>query len=75
MIWRETLGVESEIGRMVVSRDKLKYIKYDAVGIEEQLLDLNRDPYEMTQFANDPKYQGNLEELRKAFETVWFPGY
>ncbi len=42
--WRETLGVETEIGRMVVSEDKLKYIKYDAVGIEEQLLDLNRDP-------------------------------
>ncbi len=73
--WRETLGVESEIGRMVVSKDKLKYIKYDAVGIEEQLLDLNRDPYEKTQFADDPEYQGNLEELRKAFETVWFPGY
>jgi arylsulfatase A-like enzyme len=73
--WRETLGVESEIGRMVVSKDKLKYIKYDAVGIEEQLLDLNRDPYEKTQFADDPKYKGNLEELRKVFETIWFPGY
>ena len=73
--WRETLGVESEIGRMVVSKDKLKYIKYDAVGIEEQLLDLNRDPYEKTQFANDPGYQEILGNLRKAFEMEWFPGY
>jgi arylsulfatase A-like enzyme len=73
--WRETIGVESEIGRMVVSNDRLKYIRYDAVGTEEQLLDLNRDPYEMTQFANDPAYQGKLAALRKVFETEWFPGY
>ncbi len=73
--WRETLGVETEIGRMIVSSDKLKYIKYDAVGIEEQLLDLKRDPFEMRQFSNDPVYNENLVELRKEFETVWFPGY
>ncbi len=73
--WRETLGVESEIGRMVVSRDKLKYIKYDAVGIEEQLLDLNRDPYETNHYTNDPSYQPALDKLRKSFQTEWFPGY
>jgi arylsulfatase A-like enzyme len=73
--WRETLGVETEIGRMVVREDKLKYIKYDAVGIEEQLLDLKRDPYEESQFANDPKYRVYLDNLRKSFETEWFPGY
>lgn len=72
--WRETLGVETEIGRMVVSKEKLKYIKYDAVGIEEQLFDLKKDPLEMKQFSNNADYQGSLEELRKAFETVWFPG-
>lgn len=73
--WRKTLGVESEIGRMVVSQDKFKYIKYDAVGIEEQLLDLNRDPYETTQFTNDLKNHSKLIELRKSFEEEWFPGY
>ncbi len=73
--WRKTLGVETEIGRMVVSQDKFKYIKYDAVGIEEQLLDLNQDPYETTHFTNDPKDKKKLEELRKAFKTEWFPGY
>jgi len=73
--WRETLGVESEIGRMVVSKDKFKYMKYDAVGIEEQLLDLNQDPNETTHFMNGPKYSKKLVDLRKAFETEWFPGY
>ena len=72
--WRDTLGVESEIGRMVVSKDKLKYIKYDAAGIEEQLLDLNRDPYETTHFTDNPKYTSKLAKLRKSFETEWFPG-
>ena len=73
--WRNTLGVESEIGRMVISADKLKYIKYDAKGIEEQLFDLKADPYETTHFTDDPKYAAKLEELRKSFETKWFPGY
>lgn len=73
--WRETLGVESEIGRMVVSKEKLKYIKYDAVGIEEQLLDLNQDPLETTHFTNDPAYREKLEDLRNIFQTEWFPGY
>jgi arylsulfatase A-like enzyme len=73
--WRETLGVESEIGRMIVSKDRLKLIKYDAVRIEEQLIDLNQDPFEKTQFTNDPEYQKKLAELRKVFETEWFPGY
>lgn len=73
--WRKTLGVESEIGRMVVGEDKFKYIRYDAVGIEEQLLDLNQDPYEKTHFTNDPKYKNKMAELRKIFEKEWFPGY
>ena len=73
--WRDTLGVESEIGHMVVSKDKLKYIKYDAKGIEEQLLDLNSDPYETTHFTDDPEYVSKLAKLRKSFETKWFPGH
>ncbi len=71
--WRNTLGVESEIGRMVVSEDKLKYIKYDAAGMEEQILDLNKDPYETRHFTHEPEYDDKLDELRKAFEEEWFP--
>ncbi len=73
--WRNDLGVESEIGRMVIDKNKYKYIKYDADGAEEQLLDLNKDPHETTHFTNDPKYASKLSELRKSFESEWFPGY
>lgn len=71
--WRKTLGVESEIGRMVVSEDNYKYIKYDKVGIEEQLLDLNKDPYEKKHFTNDSSYTVILSNLRKVYEEEWFP--
>lgn len=71
--WRETLGVESEIGRMVVDRNGFKYMRYDAVRIEEQLLNLKEDPYEMTHFTNDPKYSDKLTSLRRVFDNEWFP--
>ena len=70
--WRETLGVESEIGRMVVDKDGFKYIRYDAVGIEEQLMNLKEDPYETTHFSNNPLYTQKLNHLRKVFDTQWF---
>ncbi len=70
--WRETLGVESEIGRMVVDKSGLKYIRYDAAGFEEQLLNLKEDPLEMTHFTNDLKYKTQLDKLRKVYETEWF---
>jgi len=72
--WRETLGVESEVGRMVVHQDGYKYIQYDMVGFEEQLLDLNADPYETGHFTNDPAYEDILVRLRQVFESEWFPG-
>ncbi len=71
--WRETLGVESEIGKMVVAKNGLKYIRYDAAGFEEQLLDLKEDPYETTHFTNDAKYEQHLEKLRTIYEKEWFP--
>ena len=73
--WRKTLGVESEIGRMVLSQDGYKYIKYDFVGIEERLHDLNADPGETTHFETDPSYSKQLGQLKKDFDTIWFPGY
>jgi len=43
--WREHLGVESWIGRMVIG-DRYKYIRYDAAGYEERLRDMQEDPHE-----------------------------
>ncbi|MBT3198630.1 MAG: sulfatase-like hydrolase/transferase [Phycisphaerales bacterium] len=69
--WRTSLGVESEIGRMVVG-DKCKLIKYDAVGDEEQLLDLKTDPFETRHFTNAPSHKDLLAKMRKEFKA-WFP--
>jgi choline-sulfatase len=70
--WRFTLGVESEIGKMVVDYEGFKYIRYDAAGFEEQLLNLREDPFETRHFTNDPAYAVKLEELRKSYEDEWF---
>ena len=70
--WRRTLGVESEIGRMVVG-DHVKYIKYDYKKEEEQLLDLRADPGETRHFTRDPAYAELLEKLRKSYDELWFP--
>lgn len=71
--WRRTLAVESEIGRMVVSEEGYKYVKYDAAGIEECLMDLNKDPYETKHFTKVEAYSEVLSGLRKSYEEEWFP--
>ncbi len=70
--WRETLGVEAEVGRMVIS-GRVKYIRYDLKGEQEQLLDQGTDPGETRHFTSDPKYADILAKLRKDFDTFWFP--
>jgi choline-sulfatase len=71
--WRKTLGVESGIGQMIVDDEGFKYIRYDVSGIEEQLLDMNKDPYETTHFTDSIGYAPKLSSMRKIFETEWFP--
>ena len=73
--WRKTLGVEGEISRMVVNEEGYKYVRYDAVGIEERLMDLNKDPFETTHFTNEAAYADKLDDLKKVFENEWFPGF
>ncbi|MGL1891406.1 MAG: sulfatase-like hydrolase/transferase [Spirochaetaceae bacterium] len=73
--WRSTLGVESEIGRMVIRSDGLKYIRYDSQGMEEQLLDLKVDPGETKDFFTQSTYQIKLNEMRQSFENDWFTGF
>jgi len=71
--FRKTLGIESEIGRMVVSEDGFKYVRYDAMGTEERLMDLNIDPYEKTHVTDEQSYSEVLSRLRKSFDEEWFP--
>lgn len=73
--WRKTLGVESEIGRMVVDEEGYKYIRYDAVGKEERLLDLNQDPYETRHYTASKIHSEVLTKLRKSFDEEWFPDF
>jgi len=50
-------------------------IRYDAEGKEEQLLDLNKDPYGTRHFTADPAYAEKLDYLRGEFDQKWFPGF
>jgi choline-sulfatase len=71
--WRKSLGVESEIGNMVVGANGLKYIRYNVAGIEETLFDLNTDPFEQQPVTQIPKYNKKLTEMRRLYDLVWFP--
>lgn len=73
--WRESLGVEGELSRMVITEGGLKYIRYDAAGFEERLMDLKKDRFETTHFTNDPAYQERLKAMRELFEKEWFVGF
>jgi len=64
--WREHLGVESWIGRMVVG-ERYKYIRYDAAGNEERLRDMQEDPHEKAHCTADPERATALETMRQVF--------
>ena len=49
----------------MVRTDKYKYIAYDTGKRLEQLTDMEKDPGEMINLAEDEKYRGVLEEHRK----------
>ena len=59
---------------MVIREDGYKYVRYDAAGFEERLMDLNKDPFEKTHFTNDPDHKQILSDLKKTFDEDWFSG-
>lgn len=61
---REYIPLESEIGRMIVTRD-FKYMLYDSGEQREQLIDLRKDPGETRNAIAD---ETNADELRKCRE-------
>jgi arylsulfatase A-like enzyme len=62
--WRDQVAVESQNGRMLRT-DRFKYNVYDSGAHREQLIDLEKDPGEMVNLAEDPQYQGVLKEHRQ----------
>jgi len=73
--WRDTLGVESQIGWMVTDSDGHKLIEYDfpyGGKIETQLLDLKSDPYETRHFPRNDGNANTWDKLEKALDE-WFP--
>ncbi|VGO13626.1 Arylsulfatase [Pontiella desulfatans] len=73
--WRDTLGVESQIGWMVVNSDGKKLIEYDYPyngKTETQMLDLKADPYETRHFLPEGDRKAAWDSLEKALNE-WFP--
>ena len=63
---RSYLPLESEIGRMIVTKD-YKYMVYDFGVNPEQLFDLQKDPGEMHNVVADPAYEQAIGHCRELF--------
>lgn len=57
---RNALPIESELGKMIVTK-QYKYAKFNTGDNNEQLYDLNNDPYETKNFLLDPAYDKTLQ--------------
>ena len=68
--WRSHLALESEIGYMVMGT-RYKYLLHDEGESREQLIDLERDPFETRNAARDSDQQEALAEYRQLFDTIW----
>jgi len=62
--WPDQVVVESRAGRMIRT-DRFKYVVYEDGRHREQLTDLEADPGEMTNLAENPKYRDVLEDHRR----------
>jgi len=71
--WRDTLGVESELGWMVTDSQGHKLIEYDRTeNIETQLLDLKAEPHEMRHFPRNDDNAKTWDTLEASLDE-WFP--
>lgn len=62
--WPDQVVVESQAGRMLRTK-RFKYVVYQSGRYREQLIDLERDPGEMENLAEDPQFRNVLEQHRR----------
>ena len=62
--WRDDLVVECQVGRMLRTA-RTKYNVHEDGAHREQLIDLEKDPGEMVNLAEDPKYAQVLTDHRR----------
>jgi arylsulfatase A-like enzyme len=62
--WRDFIITESQNGRMVRTK-RYKYCIYDSGSRREQLTDMENDPGEMKNLAENEKYKGVLDDHRR----------
>jgi choline-sulfatase len=67
--WRKFVYVEGTYGDMIVS-ERFKYMMHDEGEHAEQLMDLEKDPYEMKNSAHLPEHKEVLDEHRRHFEKI-----
>lgn len=67
--WRPYVASETHFGRMVCS-GRYKYCVFDSGQLREELVDLEKDPGEMKNLAQDPAYADILKQHRQ-FMREW----
>jgi len=68
--WRTNLVIENERSR-ILRGERYKYAVYDSGAHRELLLDLEQDPGEMRNLADDPAHRSLLERERAQLEA-WY---
>jgi arylsulfatase A-like enzyme len=66
--WRTSVAAESQNGRMVRT-ERFKYCLYDSGAHREQLTDLQNDPGEMKNLAEDPAFKDALDQHRQLLKN------
>lgn len=67
--WDKPVLMSHGPGNFAVRKEQWRLIRY--ADKSEEFYDMEKDPGEFVNLANDPKYNGEREELRKHVPTTW----